>query len=164
VAGEPTVTLLESMRLAAGRGPGGPPVRERVTRGLRPGPPRPCARRCGGAGPLETAIIGSALALLARHPDTLIARKRGEAEAREASRRAGEVLAPRLADTPAGTPSWSISTPGSAPTAIPRNPRRDGRLVTAALFAALRDGTIPLPIAAGPSGWPGAAEGPRPPS
>ena len=37
-----------------------------------------------------------------------------------------------------------------------RNPGATADLVTAALFAALRDGTIPLPMAAGPSGWPGA--------
>src|SRR5205807_1769451 len=43
-------------------------------------------------GSLENAIIYGHLHLLASHPDSLIARKRGLAEAEEASRRARSVL------------------------------------------------------------------------
>ena len=43
--------------------------------------------------PLETAIVTAYLDLLARHPDSLIARKVGLERAREVSRRAAEVLA-----------------------------------------------------------------------
>ena len=86
----------------------------------------------------------------------MIARKRGADEAREASRRAAEVLALGWPDAPAGVSLlgdfdlWLRSEGHS------RNPGATADLVTAALFAALRDGTIPLPMAAGPSGWSGA--------
>ena len=42
---------------------------------------------------LETAIVAAYLHLLARHPDSLIARKHGSSAAAEVSRRAGLVMA-----------------------------------------------------------------------
>ena len=162
VAGEPTVTLLESMRLAAGR--------DLVARQYANGylevfrVALPALRSSLGEGrPLETAIIASALALLAGHPDTLIARKRGAVEAHEASRRAAEVLALGWPDAPAGVSLLEDFDLWLRAEGHSRNPGATADLVTAALFAALRDGIIPLPMAAGPSGWSGGdAVGLRP--
>lgn len=154
VVGEPTVTLLESMRLAAGR--------DLVARQYANGylevfrVALPALRSSLGEGrPLETAIVASALALLAGHPDTLIARKRGVVEAHEASRRAAEVLALGWPVAPAGLALLEDFDLWLRAEGHSRNPGATADLVTAALFAALRDGTIPLPMAAGPSGWSG---------
>ncbi len=94
---------------------------------------------------LENAIIYCHLKLLAAHPDSLIARKRGLPEAQEASRLAKEVLA-------AG---WPTSGRGQAAIAAfdawlrairnQRNPGTTADLVAASLFAALREGIIKLP-------------------
>ena len=138
VAEEPTVTLLDAMRMAADRdlvarqyATGYADVFGRILPSFRPD------------RPLEQAIIAAFLASLAEEPDTLIARKRGEAVAREASRRAGDVLASGWPDDPApllAFDAW-LRADGHA-----RNPGATADLVAAGLFAALRDGTIPLPI------------------
>ena len=155
VSGEPTVTLLAAMRLAAGRDL----VARQYANGYHEvfGVALPALRRSLGEGrPLETAIVAAALALLAGHPDTLIARKRGANEAHEASRRASEVLALGWPDAPAGLSLLVDFDLWLRAEGHSRNPGATADLVTAALFAALRDGTIPLPLAAGPSGWSGA--------
>ncbi len=102
---------------------------------------------------LETAIIAAFLGTLARHPDSLILRKAGREVALSVSRKAAEVLQ-------AGWPGTALShyrlqeldawlrSRGNQ-----LNPGTTADLVTAALFAALRDGTIPLPRPAGAAGW-----------
>jgi triphosphoribosyl-dephospho-CoA synthase len=112
----------------------------------------PCLSRwLTGGHPLETAIVATHLTLLNEVPDTLIARKRGAGVAAEASRRAGAVLAagwpdgeaaPRLCED---LDRW-LRADGHA-----RNPGTTADLVTAALFVALRDGTIRLPFRS--EGW-----------
>jgi triphosphoribosyl-dephospho-CoA synthase len=100
------------------------------------------------AGTLEDAIIRCHLHLLASHPDSLIARKRGLPEAEEASRRASQLLelpwpqAPGSATALHDFDAW-LRDPDHA-----RNPGTTADLVTACLFVALRDGiiTVPLPI------------------
>jgi triphosphoribosyl-dephospho-CoA synthase len=88
----------------------------------------------------EEAIILCHLELMARHPDTLIARKRGELEAAEAARRAADVLVagwPRADDSRrrfAELDAW-LRAVGHE-----RNPGTTADLVTASLFAALREG------------------------
>jgi triphosphoribosyl-dephospho-CoA synthase len=91
VRDEPTGTLREVMALAADRdliarqyADGFRAVFEDGVPALREGLDR--------SGCLEGAIVFCHLVLLARHPDSLIARKRGPAEAEEASRRARAVL------------------------------------------------------------------------
>jgi triphosphoribosyl-dephospho-CoA synthase len=92
VAHEPTQSLVEIMRLAAGR--------DRIARQyvtvfaevFELGVPAWRRWQERGAG-WETAVIGLSLNWLQAGPDTLIARKLGTAIAAEASRRAGEVLA-----------------------------------------------------------------------
>jgi triphosphoribosyl-dephospho-CoA synthase len=152
VAGEPTVTLLEVMRLAADR--------DMVARQYDNNfhevfhDALPVLRAFLQAGQaLETAIVAAYLTVLAQHPDTLIARKRGAEEAREVSRRAADVLASGWPERPEGRAycgefdAW-LREDGHA-----RNPGATADLIAAALFAALRDGTISLPRPAGPSGW-----------
>ena len=125
VAGEPTVTLREAMRLAADRDLVARQYANGYRRRLRRGACRPCGRRSTAGRPLETAIVAAYLTVLAGHPDTLIARKRGPAEAARG-------LAPRGRRSwpPAGPigrragRSATRSTPGSAPTATPATPAR----------------------------------------
>ena len=146
VEDEPTVTLAEAMRLASDRdaiarqyGNGYAEVFEIVLTSLR--------EAIGKDWPLETAIVASHLQLIAAVPDTLIARKLGEAVAIECSERARRVLdagwplsregAPRIAEFD----DW-LRSDGNA-----RNPGASADLIAAGLFVALRDGTIRLPIA-----------------
>jgi triphosphoribosyl-dephospho-CoA synthase len=88
-------------------------------------------------GSLEAATIDVHLEFMARYPDSLIARKRGQAEAGEAARLAREALDNR--DDPsklAKLDEW-LRAMGNQ-----RNPGTSADLVTATLFAALREGTI----------------------
>ena len=101
VSNDPTMTLRAVMCLAAERDliarqyANG--FREVLNEGL------PALRESLREGqPLETAIVAAYLHLLARHPDSLIARKHGLGEATEVSRRAALVLAARLADARGG--------------------------------------------------------------
>jgi triphosphoribosyl-dephospho-CoA synthase len=136
VSEEPTITLLEAMRLAA--------PRDLVARQYASGYADvfalvlPALRSALGRGePLESAIVHAFLVTLAALPDSLVARKRGEAVAREASERAGKALETRDL---AAFDAW-LREDGHA-----RNPGTTADLVTAALFAALRDGTIEFPL------------------
>jgi triphosphoribosyl-dephospho-CoA synthase len=159
VAAPPTVTLREAMRLAAGR--------DLVARQYATdyadvfGIALPALRDALRAGaPPESAIVAAFLATLAAHPDTLILRKRGPEVAAEASRRAAEALR-RAGPTPDpdSAPLRDLDTwlrgDGHA-----RNPGATADLVAAALFAALRDGTLALPRPGGPAGWSGPATAP----
>ena len=148
VSEEPTITLVEAMRLAADRDM----IARQYANGFREvfGVALPALRDAIGRGEaIETAIVEAQLTVMARNPDTLIARKRGIAVAEESARRAREVLeagwpggeAARraLADLDA----W-LRADGHA-----RNPGASADLVAAAIFAALREGTIGLPIDSG---------------
>ncbi|MBX6315897.1 MAG: triphosphoribosyl-dephospho-CoA synthase [Isosphaeraceae bacterium] len=151
VATEPTVTLRDAMCLAADR--------DAIARQYANGFAEvfaialPALQAALAAGePLEAAIVTAYLTLLARVPDTLIARKLGPAMAAEASRRAAEALeAGRTPEALAALDAW-LRADGHA-----RNPGATADLTTAALFVALRDGTIGLPLLPGPIGWSGAA-------
>lgn len=96
-------------------------------------------------GCLEGAILFCQLVWLSNHPDSLIARKHGPAEAAEASRQAREVLARRWPDTEAGWNArhqldcWMRNERG-------RNPGTTADLICACLFAALRTGILTLPL------------------
>jgi triphosphoribosyl-dephospho-CoA synthase len=97
------------------------------------------------SGCLEGAIIFCHLSLMAKHPDSLIARKRGPAEAEQAGRRARAVLDggwPHVADPIAALAdldAW-LRAEGRG-----RNPGTTADLVTAGLFVALRERVFPLP-------------------
>jgi triphosphoribosyl-dephospho-CoA synthase len=152
VFSEPTVTLREAMAIAAGR--------DLVARQYANGywevlnEALPELRRSVQSGdPLETAIVATYLHLLANHADSLIVRKWGQSLADEVSRKAAEVLdagwpggeraAGRLADFDSFLRHEGRRI----------NPGTTADLTTAALFAALRDGTIPLPRPSGPTVW-----------
>ena len=148
VADEPTVTLREAMALAADRDlvarqyAGG--YREVLHEAL------PALKTALAEGqPLETAIITSYLNLLSRHPDSLIARKVGLKRAREVSRWAAEVVA---AGWPASEPSQRLCDELDVRLRCDGNrlnPGTTADLITAALFAALREGAIALPRSTG---------------
>jgi triphosphoribosyl-dephospho-CoA synthase len=155
VQGDPTVTLYEAMRLAG--------ERDLVARQYVNGyadvlhNALPALRRLLGQGhSLETAVIGAFLAILASHTDSLIERKRGREVATDAFRRAHRVLSSGWPDTDDGVrlcaefDAW-LRADGNA-----RNPGASADLVAAALYAALRDGTIELPRPGGPAGWSGS--------
>jgi len=87
---------------------------------------------------LEDAIIHCHLTLLAKHPDSLIVRKRGIEEAEEASHRAWVVLEGRA--SVADFDTW-LRAEGRG-----RNPGTTADLVTASLFVALRTQVLTLPL------------------
>jgi triphosphoribosyl-dephospho-CoA synthase len=145
VRDEPTQTLREVMALAANRDL----IARQYADGFRAvfdeGQP---ALRTGlqRAGNLEGAIIFCHLHLLAAFPDSLILRKRGAAEAEEASRRARRVLdAGWLTDTGVGRELTTFDAWLRAE-GHQRNPGTTADLVTASLFVALRTATIQLPL------------------
>jgi triphosphoribosyl-dephospho-CoA synthase len=141
---EPTQTLRQVMALAAERDL----IARQYTNEFREvfddGVPA-LGRGLEETGCLEGAIVGCHLHLLAHFPDSLIARKRGPAEAEEAARRAGRVL---REGWPHAAPGWAalaeldgwLRAEGHA-----RNPGTTADLVAACLFVALRQGTIQLP-------------------
>ena len=152
VAAEPTVTLVGAMRLAADR--------DRVARQYATAyedvfeVALPALRAALDAGQApEAAIIAAHLTLMARCVDSLIVRKRGPVVAAQAVGRAANILA---ADRPEDAresldslDAW-LRADGHA-----RNPGTTADLVSAALFVALRDGTIELPRPSGPAAWSG---------
>ncbi|WP_435009579.1 triphosphoribosyl-dephospho-CoA synthase [Tundrisphaera lichenicola] len=142
VSDEPTLTLREAMLLAADRDL----VARQYARAYADvfDIALPTLRAILESGhPMETAIIGTFLRFLAERPDTLILRKRGEAIAREASDRASAVLRAGWPDAPESLVDFDdwLRLDGHS-----RNPGATADLTTAALFAALRDGTITLPL------------------
>jgi triphosphoribosyl-dephospho-CoA synthase len=143
VADEPTVTLLDAMRIAADR--------DLVARQYATGygdvfeTALPALRSAIVEGrSLEQAIVRTHVVLLSRTADTLILRKRGIAIAEEVSRRAAESL-----DT-GDFASFDryLREDGHA-----RNPGATADLIAAALFAAMAEGTITLPRPSGLRGW-----------
>jgi triphosphoribosyl-dephospho-CoA synthase len=144
VAAEPTATLREVMALAAGRDL----VARQYADGYREVFDDCVPALAGGVdrtGSLEGAIILGQLQVMARHPDTLIARKRGVAETAEANRRAARVLTAGWPGTESGRreladlDAW-LRAEGNA-----RNPGTTADLLTAGLFVLLREGGLGLP-------------------
>ncbi len=145
VACEPTETLRQVMALAAERDL----IARQYANGFREvfeeGVPA-LERSLAETGAVEDAIIGCQLHLLAHYPDSLIARKRGKAEAEEAARRAGRVLEAGWPQTPAGRTALTDLDAWLRAEGHGRNPGTTADLVTACLFAALRSGTIQVPL------------------
>ncbi|HZU37799.1 MAG TPA: triphosphoribosyl-dephospho-CoA synthase [Gemmataceae bacterium] len=104
---------------------------------------------------LENAIIACHLHLLAQHPDTLIARKRGREEAEAASRLARQVIENGWPEQEAGRKALAALDTWLRADGHARNPGTTADLVTACLFVALRQELITLPLKA--SGWSTAA-------
>ena len=93
----------------------------------------------------EDAIIALQLRLLADHPDTLIARKCGRDVAFEASRRAKQILQESNTDRLTERESARDFDRWLRADGNRRNPGTTADLVTACLFAALRDEVISQP-------------------
>jgi triphosphoribosyl-dephospho-CoA synthase len=99
-------------------------------------------QRIGG---LEEAIVYCQLSLLAKHPDSLIARKIGARWAKEASERAANVLAGGWPEADGSRTAlidfdkWLRSKRNLL------NPGTTADLVTASLFVVLREGILKLP-------------------
>jgi triphosphoribosyl-dephospho-CoA synthase len=94
---------------------------------------------------LEGAIIIAHLQLMAAHPDSLIARKRGRAEAEEAGRRARQVLEAGWPHAPGSPAALAELDRWLRAEGHGRSPGTTADLVTACLFVALREGRIQLP-------------------
>ncbi len=93
----------------------------------------------------QTAIIRLHLTLMASHPDTLIARKCGLAEARQSAILAQSVLDARWPNTPAGRIKLTNLDNWLRARDNRRNPGTTADLITACLFAALREEQIKAP-------------------
>jgi triphosphoribosyl-dephospho-CoA synthase len=146
VRDEPTVTLRDAMRLAAGR--------DSVARQYANGFAEvfdvalPALREAISAGrTIEEAIFSGYLHTLSQITDSLIARKLGLDAAAEASRRASWVL--DAAPGPDRTAAMSAFDAWLRADGHTRNPGTTADLTTAALFAALREGTIEMPLSMG---------------
>jgi triphosphoribosyl-dephospho-CoA synthase len=143
VSTEPTLPIREGMALAADRDLVAQQYANDFREVFDEGVPA-LKRGLELTGCLEGAIIFCHLSLMARHPDSLIARKRGVGEAEEASRRAKAVLDAgwpnaTAAGLPADLDGW-LRAAGRG-----RNPGTTADLVTAGLFVALREGVLTLP-------------------
>ena len=144
VHAEPTQTLRQVMALAADRDL----VARQYAGGFREvfdeGVPA-LLRGLDKTGNLEGAILSCHLRLLAAHPDSLIARKRGPAEAEEASRRARRVLDEGWPDSPRGRAALGDLDAWLRAEGHARNPGTTADLLAACLFVALAEGSIQLP-------------------
>ncbi|MGH7174531.1 MAG: triphosphoribosyl-dephospho-CoA synthase, partial [Gemmataceae bacterium] len=137
VYAEPTQTLRQVMALAADRDLVARQYANGFAEVFNDGVPALFAG-LQRTGSVEGAIVSAHLHLMAHHPDTLIARKRGSAEAKEAARRARAVLDTGWAELNRFD-SW-LREEGHA-----RNPGATADLLTACLFVVLREDTITLP-------------------
>ena len=102
----------------------------------------PLLARWNPEAPWETRVIHLQLELLARWPDSLIARKCGRATAEEASVRAGSVLTSGWPDKPAGLTALRDLDIWLRADAHRRNPGTTADAIAATLFAGLRDGQV----------------------
>lgn len=141
VADAPTVTLLEAMRLAAGRDAVARQYASDFADVRELGVPALVAG-LAEFGRVEAAVIHCQLELLARLPDTLIARKLGPAAAEAVRERAATVRAAGGLATPAGRRlgralDAELRTDGNR-----RNPGATADLVAASLYWALAEGLL----------------------
>ncbi|MFO0802231.1 MAG: triphosphoribosyl-dephospho-CoA synthase [Gemmataceae bacterium] len=137
VAAAPTVTLLEAMMMAADRDL----IARQYANGFADifdfGVPK-LAEGFSRYGTVEDAILHSQLGWLAAFPDSLIARKRGNAAAEDVRQRSEAVLA----SGGIGTREWfdldrHLRSDGNA-----LNPGTTADLIAASLFVALREGIV----------------------
>ncbi|MBY0456330.1 MAG: triphosphoribosyl-dephospho-CoA synthase [Gemmataceae bacterium] len=141
VRNEPTVTLLEAMKLAADRDM----VARQYANGFADcfdfGVPAFTAA-FAKFGCVEAAIIDSQLQWLATYPDSLIARKNGLAVAEDVQRRAQEVLAIGGIETPQGRAAGVALDKHLRSDGNKLNPGTTADLITACLFVALRENKV----------------------
>ena len=144
VAAEPTLPLRAVMALAADRDLVARQYVENFHTIFAEGLPA-LVRGLETTGSLEGGIIAGYLDLLIAHPDSLVARKCGTDVAAAVGRRARDVLQagwPRAAGR-AALAEFDAWLRGDGHR---RNPGTTADLVTASLFAALRGGSIQVPL------------------
>jgi triphosphoribosyl-dephospho-CoA synthase len=99
----------------------------------------------GNDWPLEEAVVGCFLRILAQCPDTLIARKRGIDLATTASQQAREILQLGWPSNEAAQEALVQFDHWLRAEGNTRNPGTTADLVAACLYVALREGTMQLP-------------------
>ncbi len=144
VSEEPTGTLVEMMQLAA--------ARDRIASEYAAGFPITLefglpflAGVRDFLADWEPAIIELHLWLMAEYPDTLIARKCGMEVAAESARRARTVLECGPLDRPPAAEKLKELDDWLRADEHRRNPGTTADLVAASLFAAFREGVLPIP-------------------
>jgi triphosphoribosyl-dephospho-CoA synthase len=145
VAGQPPESLIEAMRLAADRDL----VARQYAGGFAEvfGDVVPALRDALARFPLYQSIVYAYLQVLARHPDSLIARKCGLDTARRASDQAAQIIASAQPtddhwhELVADFDFW-LRSDGHR-----RNPGTTADLITAGLFVTLWEGSLRLPTA-----------------
>lgn len=137
VRGGPTAKLLDCMALAQGRdliarqyADGFAEVFDDVAPAILAG--------VGRTGCLEDGIVEAHLVTMAKHPDSLIARKLGVEAAREASARAADVLAAGWPQSEAGRRAIAAFDDWLRADGNRRNPGTTADLIAAGLFVLLR--------------------------
>jgi triphosphoribosyl-dephospho-CoA synthase len=136
LATEPTVTLLEAMRLAADRDLVAREYASDYTLTFECG--YPALRAARGAGyDWDEAIVESFLTLLAREPDTLVTRKLGPAPAEAISHRASQLLRLGGVRTLEGRAALAEFDADLRDAQNSRNPGTTADLTAAAVFVAL---------------------------
>ncbi|MDB5307716.1 MAG: triphosphoribosyl-dephospho-CoA synthase [Gemmataceae bacterium] len=141
VRGEPTVTLLEAMKLASDRDM----VARQYANGFADvfdfGVP---AFLNGFArfGCVEAAVVDAQLRWLAAYPDSLIARKNGPSVAEDVRQRAAEVLRLGGIATPEGRRAGVALDHHLRSDGNKLNPGTTADLITACLFVALRENKV----------------------
>jgi triphosphoribosyl-dephospho-CoA synthase len=141
VRSEPTVTLLEAMRLAADRDL----VARQYANGFADVFDFGVPAFLDGMerfGCVEAAIIHSQLRWLAEYPDSLIARKNGPAVAEDVRHRAAEVLRLGGLSTPEGHAAGIALDKHLRSDGNRLNPGTTADLITACLFVALRENKV----------------------
>jgi len=138
---EPQVSLLETMRLAAGRDAVAAQYANRFHTVLDIGVPI-LKDRCDFTANPQQGVIALHLELMSRTPDTLITRKCGPEIAHKSSCLAAEVLAAGWPRTAAGREKLVRLDDWLRADGHRRNPGTTADLVTACLFAALREHVI----------------------
>ena len=136
IADEPTVTLLEAMRLAADRDAVAAEWAHGFPVTFTVGAPAIARARMDGLGWDEAATEGF-LAILAHQPDTLIARKLGLAAAREVQARGAALLATTARGTPERNIALERLDADLRDAANQRNPGTTADLTAASLFVVI---------------------------
>ena len=95
---------------------------------------------------MEGAILFAHLYLMARHPDALIARKCGAAEAQESASRAQAVLDKGWPHSPKGRDAFANLDAWLRGEGRRRNPGTTADMIAACLFVLLRERKIVLPL------------------
>jgi triphosphoribosyl-dephospho-CoA synthase len=142
LAGPPPADIREAMAIAADRDA----IASLWAHGFEPlfsGAVADLAADVANSIPLEHAIVRAHVRQLARQPDSLIARRHGEAAARQVSSQATKLVALE------NQPNWpaaiaAFDTSLRSPRRL--NPGTTADLVAAALYILLRDDRLPVPF------------------